>query len=220
MLNIKKLIALVLSVSLLLGVVATSASADEGIMLISDEVTTTEVSESTTVEEETTTEAPATESTTVPATEPTTEPETDAPVVAPSDVTPRRISVVVNGDTKSAKGITWYTTANTSSVVEITTVDGAKVSANIAYADVMEWEGNFVHKATVTGLAAGTVYKYRVGNGVLFSNWGTFVTDNGDDKVNFVAIADVQAGNLENFIKGAETAAAAYKMMPDAEFMI
>ena len=56
MLNIKKLIALVLSVSLLLGIVATSASADEGVMLISDEVATTEVleTESTTVEEETT----------------------------------------------------------------------------------------------------------------------------------------------------------------------
>ena len=54
MLNIKKLIALVLSVSLLLGIVATSASADEGVMLISDEeITTTEVleTESTTVEE-------------------------------------------------------------------------------------------------------------------------------------------------------------------------
>ncbi len=227
MLNIKKLIALVLSVSLLLGVVATSASADEGIMLISDEeITTTEVleTESTTIAEETTTEVSETETTTV-ADETTTVPETseettDAPVVAPSDATPRRISVVVNGDTKSSKGITWFTTANTSSVVEITTADGEKVSANIVYTDVTEWEGNFMHKATVTGLAAGATFRYRVGNGTLFSDWGTFVTDNGDDKVNFVAIADVQAGNLENFIKGAETAAAAYKVMPDAEFMV
>lgn len=226
MLNIKKLIALVLSVSLLLGIVATSASADEGVMLISDEeIATTEVleTESTTIAEETTTEVSETETTTVAdetTTLPATEETTDAPVVAPSDATPRRISVVVNGDTKSSKGITWFTTANTSSVVEITTADGEKVSANIVYTDVTEWEGNFMHKATVTGLAAGTTFRYRVGNGTLFSDWGTFVTDNGDDKVNFVAIADIQASNLENFIKGAETAAAAYKVMPDAEFMV
>ena len=218
MLNIKKLIALVLSVSLLLGIVATSASADEGVMRIADE--------STTVAEETTTDISETESTTAEATtESTTVPEaseetTDAPEATVSDVTPRRINVCVNGDAKTSKGFTWYTTATTSSIVEITTADGEKVSANITYADVTEWEGNFMHKATVTGLAAGTTYKYRVGNGTMFSDWGTFVTDNGDDKVNFIAIADVQAGNLENFIKGAETAEAAFKTMPEAEFLV
>lgn len=139
---------------------------------------------------------------------------------ADENVIPKRISAVVNGDTKTSKGITWYTGINTSSAVEITTADGAAVAAGIAYADVFEFEGNYVHKATVTGLSAGTTYKYRVGNGVVFSDWGSFVTDNDDSKVNFIAIADIQASNIENFTKGAETIEAAFKTMPEAEFMV
>lgn len=211
MLNIKKLIALVLSVSLLLGIAATSASADEGVMLISDEVSTEALEAEAIAADE-----PSTESSTLPE----AEESTDAPAATPSDIAPRRISVVVNGDAKSSKGITWFTTADTSSVVEIKTILGESVNATITYADVFEFEGNFIHKATVTGLAAGSVYKYRVGNGTLFSDWGTFVTDNGDDKVNFIAIADIQASNLENFTKGAETIEAAYATMPTAEFMV
>ncbi len=204
MLNIKKLIALVLSVSLLLGIAAISASADEGIMPISDEVTT---------------EVLETESITV-ADESTTEPTTDAPAATPSDVTPRRISVVVNGDAKSSKGITWLTKINTSSVVTIVDEFGNPVNAQITYEDVIEFEGNYIHKALVSGLEPGKTYHYDVGNGVVFSPAGTFVTDNGDDKVNFIAIADIQASNLENFTKGAETIEAAYATMPTAEFMV
>ena len=83
-------------------------------------------------------------------------------------------------DTKSAKGITWFTKANTSSVVNIYDENGAKVNATVTCADVFEFEGNYVHKANVSGLAAGKTYYYEVGNGETFSEMGKFVTDDGD----------------------------------------
>ena len=196
MINIKKLIAVVLSVSLLLGIATTSVSADEA---IADD-TTAVTAEATTVAEETT-EAPET----------TTEaPEAPAAI---GDTTPFRISVAVHGR-NADKGITWYTKTNTTSTVEISPVSGT-----VEYADVFEWEGNFVHKATVKGLAAGE-YTFRVGNGTEFSDWGKFVVDNGDSKFDFIAIADIQASSLENFQAGADVLDAAFRTAPTAEFMV
>ena len=107
---------------------------------------------------------------TVPAT------NTDAVITEKTDATPFRISVVVNGDASTSKGITWYTKANTSSVVNIFDENGAKVNAKVDCADVFEFEGNYVHKATVTGLEAGKTYLYEVGNGKVFSAAGKFVS--------------------------------------------
>ncbi len=204
MINIKKLIALVLSVSLLFGVASTSVSADEA---LADDTSTTVVAEDTTVAEDDTT-APSEEETTVP--DDSAEPEEPAVI---GDTTPFRISVVVYGR-NAQKGITWYTKTNTKSVVELN-----PANAKVEYAEVFEWEGNYVHKATVTGLAAGAEYAFRVGNGTEFSAWGKFVTDNGDDKVDFITFADVQAGNQDNFNRAARVVEQAFKTMPTAEFM-
>ncbi len=205
MINIKKLIALVLSVSLLFGVASTSVSADEA---LADDTSTTVVAEDTTVAEDDTT-APSEEETTVP--DDSAEPEEPAVI---GDTTPFRISVVVYGR-NAQKGITWYTKTNTKSVVELN-----PANAKVEYAEVFEWEGNYVHKATVTGLAAGAEYAFRVGNGTEFSAWGKFVTDNGDSKVDFITFADVQAGNQENFNRGARVVEQAFRTMPSAEFMV
>ncbi len=199
MINIKKLIALVLSVSLIFGVASTSVSADE---LLPEDTTTVAVEDTTVADE--TTEAPETET--------TTNPVADPEVIG--DTTPFRISVVFHGR-DAQRGITWYTKTNTSSVVELN-----PANAKVEYAEVFEWEGNFVHKATVTGLAAGAEYAFRVGNGTDFSAWGKFITDNGDSKVDFITFADVQAGNLENFKRGARVVAQAFETMPSAEFMV
>ncbi|MBQ4603355.1 MAG: metallophosphoesterase, partial [Clostridia bacterium] len=198
------LIALVLSVSLLFGVASTSVSADEA---LADDTSTTVVAEDTTVAEDDTT-APSEEETTVP--DDSAEPEEPAVI---GDTTPFRISVVVYGR-NAQKGITWYTKTKTKRVVELN-----PANAKVEYAEVFEWEGNYVHKATVTGLAAGAEYAFRVGNGTEFSAWGKFVTDNGDSKVDFITFADVQAGNQENFNRGARVVEQAFKTMPTAEFM-
>lgn len=136
------------------------------------------------------------------------------------DNAPFRISVAVNGDSSSQKGITWYTKANTTSLVEIFDENGTPVNAQITYDDVFEWEGNYVHKALVSGLEAGKTYYYDVGDETVRSAAGKFVTDNDDSSFNFITIADVQASNLENFQKAALVVEAAFETMPNAEFMV
>ena len=136
-----------------------------------------------------------------------------------SDTAPFRISVVFNGDSATQRGITWYTKANTNSLVTIADESGNPVNASIEYAEVFAWEGNYVHKATVKGLEAGKTYSYTVGDETTRSDAGTFVTDNGDSKVDFITFADVQAGNQDNFNKAARVVAQAFKTMPTAEFM-
>ena len=133
---------------------------------------------------------------------------------------PFRIHLSVNGDAKTQKGLSWYTTSNTTSLVEVYDADMNKSSAKITYEDVFEWEGNFCHKAVISGLEAGKTYFYTVGDDAVRSDIGTFVTDDGDDKTEFVAIADIQAGSLNNFLKGRRTLDAAYKTLPNAEFYI
>lgn len=135
--------------------------------------------------------------------------------------TPTRISVVFNGDASTQRGITWYTAENTTSVVEIAGIDGTlDTNCTITYEDVFEWEGKYVHKALVSELTPGTVYLYRVGNGTEFSEVGRFVTDDKNDSFDFIAIADIQAGNQENFNRGARVVENAFKTMPTAEFMV
>ena len=202
MINIKKLIALVLSVSLLLGIATTSVSADEA---LTDDTTTTTVA--------------ASEESTTAASESTAAPETEETPERPA-ASPFRISVAVNGDPQTQKGITWYTAANTKSIVEIVDESGNPVNAKISYEDVFEFEGNYVHKALVKGLEAGKTYYYDVGDETVRSAAGTFVTDDGDNAFNFIAIADIQAGNQENCDKGAKVAQAAFAAVPDAEFMV
>lgn len=136
-----------------------------------------------------------------------------------TDAAPTRVSVVFNGDASTQRGITWYTKANTTSLVNIVDEQGAPVNAQITYEDVFEWEGNYVHKALVSGLEAGKTYYYDVGDETVRSAAGMFVTDNGDDKVDFITFADVQAGNQENFDKAARVVEQAFKTMPTAEFM-
>lgn len=218
MLNIKKLIAIILSLSVVFCVMSTSVSAQETPV----ESAIEEVAAESTIAAETatTTQTPETTyttsvSTTAPATEKTEESVPERP-----DTAPFRISVAVNGDPSSQKGITWYTKANTSSLVEIVDENGSPVNAPIKYEDVFEFEGNYVHKALVSGLEAGKTYYYDVGNETVRSAAGKFVTDNNDNAFSFVAIADIQAGNQENFNKGAKVAQTALDMIPGAEFMV
>lgn len=132
-----------------------------------------------------------------------------------------RITCSINGDSKTQRGFCWYTAQETGSEVKIF-ANGVNVtdSLSISYSDVKEWDGNYVHKATVSGLSAGTTYTYLVGNGSVWGTKGTFSTDNGDSKVEFISIADVQASSLENFEKASLVLDAAFNTMPNAEFVV
>ena len=131
-----------------------------------------------------------------------------------------RISVTMNGDATSSRGICWYTKTNDGSVVKIYDAAAQPVNATVTYEDVIEWEGNYCHQAVISGLEAGKTYYYTVSNDTVESPVGSFTTDNGDSKFEFIAIADVQAGNEENFLKGAKVLDAAFATMPGAEFVV
>ncbi len=133
-----------------------------------------------------------------------------------------RISVAVNGDTATQRGFCWYSKENHKAKL---TVSEAGVPVKEFTVEGFEWEGNFCYKQVVTGLAAGKEYTYSIDlepGATASSNavYGSFTTDNADDKVDFIAYADIQAGNLENFQKGADTVSAAFRTMPSAEFML
>ena len=146
----------------------------------------------------------------------------DAPADPPaaSDTAPFRISCTINGDPATQRGFCWYTKAETPSVIELTQADGTPADAAIDYKDVTAWEGNYMHQALATGLQPGTTYTYRLGDGTTFSQPGVFTTDNKDGQVDFIAVADIQASNLENFRRGASTVSAALRTLPTAEFMV
>ncbi len=131
--------------------------------------------------------------------------------------TPTRLSVTVNGDTSTSRGFCWYTAEETDTKIEIEGVSASDYTVEDVVCE--EWEGNYMHKLVVTGLEAGKAYTYRVGNGTAWSEWGTFVTDNADDKVSFINIADVQASDYEGFMKGADTLAGAFATLPGADFV-
>ena len=131
---------------------------------------------------------------------------------------PFRVSVTVNGDTSTSRGICWYTAGDTGTVAEIYE-DGVKSETCSAEYDSGEWKGNYYHKALITGLEPGKTYTYRVGNGSVWSE-GAFTTDDGDGSFGFIAVSDIQASNADNFRKSAATLAAAVETMPDAELVV
>lgn len=130
-----------------------------------------------------------------------------------------RIHCTVYGDTATQRGISWYTNVETDTQVKLYTLLGlVDVTDSVTITtECKEWKGNYMHKAYISGLKAGTTYTYKVGDGTTWET-GTFTTDNGDDIVNFVVVADIQASSLENFEKGQATIEAAFNAMPYADF--
>lgn len=132
-----------------------------------------------------------------------------------------RISCTVNGDTATERGFCWYTKTDVPTALRIFE-GGADVTETLTLADVTAeaWEGNFMHKVTVKGLKAGTVYTYTISGDGGKTVTGTFRTDDGDDRISFIGIADVQASSLENFLKGARTLTAGLAADPETDFVV
>lgn len=136
-----------------------------------------------------------------------------------SEVSINRVHCSVYGDAATQRGITWYTNVETDTVVKVYKLLGlVDVTDSVTIkTESKAWEGNYMHKAYITGLEAGTAYTYKIGDGTTWKT-GKFTTDNKDSMVNFVVIADIQASSLENFMKGQATVEAAFDTMPYADF--
>ncbi|MBP9988847.1 MAG: metallophosphoesterase family protein, partial [Ruminococcus sp.] len=136
-----------------------------------------------------------------------------------------RVSCTLNGDSKTSRGFCWYTRTKTRTDIQIIkssefngSFDGATLYSN---GSSYKFRKLFCHKIVATELEPGTAYTYRVGDKDLniWSEKGTFVTDDGDNSFSFITIADVQASSDENFAQAAETLKGAFATCPEAEFM-
>ena len=136
----------------------------------------------------------------------------------------KRVSCTFNGDSQTSRGFCWYTEEYTDADVQIVKTDdfdGTFANAVTYSSDnVYTHRDQFCHKVTVSDLEAGTAYTYRVGDKSenLWSDAGTFVTDDGDDQFSFITIADVQASSDENFAEAAKTIKGAMATRPESEF--
>lgn len=137
------------------------------------------------------------------------------------DSTVFRASCTVNGDTATQRGFCWYTKTEVKTQIRVLE-NGRDVTETLTLADEQctAWEGNYMHKITVKDLKSGTEYTYQLMGDAGWSEPGSFRTDDGDDKLSFIGIADVQASSLENFMKGVRTVSAGLEMDPDADFVV
>lgn len=150
------------------------------------------------------------------------------PEVEVEDVT--RVLMSHNGDTATSMGFTWYT--NQASVNSNLEVVKAEEGKEADFADAIKFEGKFqpcfnapellAHKATATDLEPGTTYNYRVGDAELelWSDIGSFRTDDKDTSFKFIYLADPQAKTEEEAILASETFDAAYQTVENAEFFL
>lgn len=138
----------------------------------------------------------------------------------------KRVSCTFNGDSQTSRGFCWYTLEYSDADVQI--VKTAEFNGSFAGADTYSSDNVYIHrdqychKVTVSDLEPGTSYTYRVGdkNQDLWSDAGTFVTDDGDDSFSFISIADVQASSDENFAQAANTIKGAMATLPGSEFTV
>lgn len=119
-------------------------------------------------------------------------PPRSAPTVAPD-----RVALVPAPDPATAQAMTWRTTdAVTAGTVQAQpAAGGAPRSApatSTSRGTTTGYRHRF-HRATLTGLAPGTRYRYRVGSAAGWSAWETFTTSSsGPTATSFIAMGDVQ----------------------------
>ncbi len=150
------------------------------------------------------------------------------PDVAVGDIS--RFVMTYNGDTATRMGFTWYTSqASVGSDVEVVpATEGAQPDFSAA----QKFTGRFsmstnapeylLHKATATGLIPGVTYAFRVGDAKLnlWSQTGTFTTDNRDGSFSFINLADSQAKSAEEAELAADTFVIAHDTVKGADFMV
>ena len=144
------------------------------------------------------------------------------PVTAANEDQITRISCSMFGDGATGRGFCWFTAQNGNSdlllLKEGETETGAKHYSGVCRA----YRKQYSHQVAVTDLEPGTVYRYRVGDAQkdLWSDWCSFRTDDKDNRFSFLAIADVQAGKREKFLKAANTLRQAQRTLPQSEFTV
>ena len=137
----------------------------------------------------------------------------------------KNVSCSVYGDGATGRGFCWFTEGKAGTDLQLIRTDGFSGD----WSEAKTYEGSQTlyrsrrsHQVAVTDLAPGTAYTYRVGDAKanVWSEAFSFVTDDKDESFSFLAIADVQAGNREDFLHSAKTLEGAVRTLPEAEFIV
>ena len=144
---------------------------------------------------------------------------------AAGDGTVTRVSCSVYGDGATGRGFCWFTSGKAGTDLQLLPTAGFTgdwTNAKAYSGDATYYRSRWSHQAAATDLQPGTAYTYRVGDAKtgVWSDPCSFVTDDRDKSFSFIAIADVQASDREDFAHAAETMAGAVKTLPDAEFVV
>lgn len=154
--------------------------------------------------------------------------------VAPYNGTavPRNVNVTMGEEADTSRRFTWQTEPLTAgTVVEVvkkadfTGFDSAEVQRFTGSSEIYNTNNDGtmrVHKAEAVGLAPGTAYVYRVGDGAgNVSGQGTLVTSGGDrEATKLLFIGDSQADTQKGFELWKNTVQKAFEFMPDAEMLV
>lgn len=152
-------------------------------------------------------------------------PAAPAAVAAGNGAEVERLVVTFHGDSRTQRGISWFTQERTRSDVQLMEAErftGAFTDPICYEGTVRYYRQNYAHRVILNDLQPGTEYVYRVGDRALnvWSETGRFVTDAGGDAAfSFLTIADVQADNETDFAKAAEVLDKGFELVPDAQFI-
>lgn len=140
---------------------------------------------------------------------------------------PHRIVLGWTSDPTTTASVTWRTLASTGKALgQIVPMSADPTFAKDALTltglttelKLHTGETVFHHSLDFTGLAADTVYCYRVGDGEIWSEWNTLRTAaRGPAPFSFVYLGDAQN---DIFSLWSRTARAAYRRAPDARFFL
>ncbi|MEM1326452.1 MAG: metallophosphoesterase family protein [Bacteroidota bacterium] len=152
--------------------------------------------------------------------------QTEAIDVYPPSPIPDRIILMLTESPDESMAVNW----RTSLAVDKAIVEVAKAGPSPDFAkEIQTFEGETTalltdrnganyHSAVMTGLKAETMYAYRVGNGVHWSEWIHFKTASSEPQpLSFLYFGDAQ-NNLKSMWSRAIRGA--YSKLPDANFMI
>ncbi len=150
-----------------------------------------------------------------------------------------KVAITFNGNSKSSKGFTWYTSRKSIGsdlqVVEkglglpdfskAKTFKGSvAIPTNKTDAPAPSGTTNtkleFLHKAEASGLKANTIYCYRVGDSSLgLWSTGTFQTAPSNGAFSFIDLADPQAKEIGEAELSADTFKKAMSTVPNSKFI-
>lgn len=145
---------------------------------------------------------------------------------------PYAINMTPNGNTATSMGFAWFTDLGvTGTKVQIVKAQGdtANFTAHpfefngISQTVGLKYNGSnklyVTHKAQATGLTPGTRYYYRVGDGITWSEPGSFTTSS-SDAFTFIYVTDPQGSSESDYNIWGNTIKAAYNKFSDARLFV